>query len=266
SSPLNLNAMIKGDERLNESKLIRIRLDGIEVLQTPLGGQGVLKSTELQRIESELASSLKATGITSPTSSKVDCVTTGTVNSKAIGSHCAGTQLKFERSFVQWLGPEGAVDQGVDMSKLVDSYRSQSTERMKLLEQTRLADLESSKFIGSESCKSCHASSFEKWTKSKHSQAFSTLEKKSRTSDPECVSCHVVGFSEKGGFVSSSKTPHLLNVQCENCHGARKDHVESPITVRKGGLSAKDSCKNCHTPPHSPNYVYEKYWKIIEHK
>jgi hypothetical protein len=75
------------------------------------------------------------------------------------------------------------------------------------------------------------------------------LKKKGKHFDPECLTCHVVGlkpweapenasatdrkFEGGTGFLSLQITPHLKNVQCENCHGPARAHLEnSKINLR----------------------------------
>ena len=81
-------------------------------------------------------------------------------------------------------------------------------------------------YLGAESCASCHQSQFDSWQSTKHATAFSTLENVGKSFDPDCIVCHTVGF-DQGGFIDFVMTPELMNVQCENCHGAGKAHVES---------------------------------------
>ena len=46
-----------------------------------------------------------------------------------------------------------------------------------------------------------------------------------RTSTPECVSCHVVGYQQAGRIPEPRHdAPKLANVQCENCHGMGTMH------------------------------------------
>jgi hypothetical protein len=49
-----------------------------------------------------------------------------------------------------------------------------------------------------------------------------------RTFDGECVVCHVVGFSEKSGFLDAGMPAKLKGVGCESCHGPGSTHVKDP--------------------------------------
>ena len=93
-------------------------------------------------------------------------------------------------------------------------------------------------YVGSKICDDCHDEEYKIWSKglngepSKHAHAYATLQHPPnkrgnipRNFDPECISCHVVGwnpqkyFPYKSGFVSLETTPELKDVGCENCHG-----------------------------------------------
>jgi hypothetical protein len=50
---------------------------------------------------------------------------------------------------------------------------------------------------------------------------------------PECIPCHVVGFRQAGGFQTDLRTPHLVNVQCENCHGMGTEHASDWLSQHK---------------------------------
>jgi hypothetical protein len=124
-----------------------------------------------------------------------------------------------------------------------------------------------SEYAGEETCKTCHAAEYNKWFDSQHAIAYEELEGVNKAFDPACIGCHTVGFGEPGGFVDMSLTPHLLNVQCENCHGAAKQHVESKGAkpVANHDWSKEKICGQCHVQKHSPSFSLEKYWPKIAH-
>ena len=89
-------------------------------------------------------------------------------------------------------------------------------------------------YVGAARCRPCHLPQAKSWEQTKMSKAFELLKpgvaadvkrahnidpEKDYTSDPNCVTCHVTGYGEPGGFVSVEKTPNLVGVQCEACHG-----------------------------------------------
>jgi len=137
-----------------------------------------------------------------------------------------------------------------------------------------------SPFVGNEVCAGCHAEIVSIWQKSRHAHAFATLENKGKHFDPECLACHVVGlkpweapenasvedrkFAGGTGFLSLQTTPHLKNVQCENCHGPARTHLENN-NIKPANNDPKMICANCHQGSHSPVFDFETYWPKIKH-
>jgi hypothetical protein len=142
------------------------------------------------------------------------------------------------------------------------------------------------KFVGTAKCKDCHEESDRVWRKSGHSKAYETLAKLDppRNFDPECVSCHVVGwnpqrfFPYKTGYQSQEKTPHLLDVGCEDCHGPGEFHCKAEeggdqakmdkyrkVMVITKAESEKNQCATCHDGDNSPDFNFKKYWPYVEH-
>jgi hypothetical protein len=146
-------------------------------------------------------------------------------------------------------------------------------------------------YVGSESCKDCHEASYKVWKKSLHSHAYETLENAvpARNFDPECISCHVVGwhpsqfFPYETGFVSREKTPKLMGVGCEDCHGPGEKHVaaergtdtklrlqyRAPQIIKQAEAadptSKKHNCYSCHDLDNSPDFDFKSYWPLVEH-
>jgi len=137
-----------------------------------------------------------------------------------------------------------------------------------------------SPFVGVQVCLGCHLNSGNVWKSSRHSKAFETLEKISKHFDPECLACHVVGLkpwefvAEDSkidpqihgalGFLSPKLTPHLKNVQCENCHGPARAHI-SNNKIAPANKDPKSLCVSCHHGSHSPMFNFESYWEKIIH-
>ena len=141
-------------------------------------------------------------------------------------------------------------------------------------------------FVGSAKCESCHEPSYQVWRKSAHAKAWPTLVdlQPPRNFDPECISCHVVGwdpqhyFPYQSGFLSEAKTPHLVGVGCESCHGPGENHVKAEmgsdaelqkklrqavvVTIEE---SKKRQCYTCHDLDNSPDFDFDSYWPDIEH-
>ena len=128
-------------------------------------------------------------------------------------------------------------------------------------------------YVGADACKGCHLEAYEAWQQSVHAKALDILKAKGKAFDPECVQCHVVGLGEDGGYLSELLTPELAHVQCESCHGPRRDHVKNPVAADKQDADVKEHskskgavCLTCHNEKHSPSFDFETYWPQIEHK
>jgi len=147
------------------------------------------------------------------------------------------------------------------------------------------------RFVGSKKCGDCHDVSYRVWKKSKHSKAYETLVKLDppRNFDPECVSCHVVGwhptkyFPYETGYQSQEKTPLLAEAGCDNCHAPGEAHciaelgtdvalqkkLREAVRITKAesadALSKKPNCFTCHDLDNSPDFDFDSYWPDVEH-
>ncbi len=141
-------------------------------------------------------------------------------------------------------------------------------------------------FVGSQRCESCHDISYDIWRRTPHAKAWETLVEldPQRTHDPECISCHVMGwhptqyFPYEGGFWSEEQTPHLVGVGCEACHGPGGNHVaaemgsdaalqekyRSLMVITKED-SREHQCTSCHDLDNSPDFDFDTYWPHVEH-
>jgi hypothetical protein len=118
-------------------------------------------------------------------------------------------------------------------------------------------------YMGGAACKTCHGAPHKIWVSSPHSHAMQSLKEVNEDRDPECVACHVVGLDRQSGYVNREKTPHLLDVGCESCHGPASAHLKNPTT--KMGKVGAAACAPCHIPQHSPTFDFQKFWPKIKH-
>ena len=149
-----------------------------------------------------------------------------------------------------------------------DEYNAKvKQEYLKRVELRKKRESGESPFVGEEQCKSCHQKQYKIWQESEHAIAFEDLEAVHKSFDPECIQCHTVGFNKPGGFVDINITSHLMNVQCENCHGAAKEHVQSggQKPVANNSWPKEKMCGQCHVQKHSPSFDINKYWPKIAH-
>ena len=151
------------------------------------------------------------------------------------------------------------------------------------------------RFVGSKACAECHQSEFEIWENSPHAHATQSLiaphgrAEIPRQFDPECLSCHTIGWRPQkyvpyeSGFRSLAETLKLQGNGCENCHGPGSEHVrreQEPNStydslnelrrfVHRSLEDAKTSCLECHDLDNSPDFhqqgAFEEYWNKIKH-
>ena len=122
-------------------------------------------------------------------------------------------------------------------------------------------------FVGEAVCQTCHEKQHKTWFDSQHAIAYEDLEDVNKAFDPACVKCHVVGFDQPGGFFDMNVNGHLMGVQCENCHGAGRGHVEAAggKPLPNASWPKEKICAQCHIQKHSPGFSVDKYWPKIVH-
>jgi hypothetical protein len=154
----------------------------------------------------------------------------------------------------------------------LDGWYAQYTAKLKedylrRVEIRKALNAGNTDFIGADACQTCHAKEHEVWSGSLHSHAFEKLEGVNKAFDPNCVGCHVVGYDKPGGYIDPALTSHLAGVQCENCHGAARAHVESGGVkpVANKGWAPAQMCGQCHVGSHSPSFALDNYWPRIRH-
>ena len=114
------------------------------------------------------------------------------------------------------------------MLALLEDYQ-QMLKAENLLEDYPRVEHSHATYTGNESCVRCHSLSTYRYRNDKHAHAFDVIAARKEEYDPECVQCHTVGFGYKSGFISIDKTPNLVDVGCEDCHGPGSKHVENPL-------------------------------------
>lgn len=164
--------------------------------------------------------------------------------------------------FVVWLDKK--FEKPNSMDKAYSLYQLKQGDAFAVWAQDRVSGLKQSSFAGAKNCQPCHQQAYEVWKNSSHSHALATLQNKHKDRDLGCISCHVLGFEEKGGYASQTHSPQFANVQCENCHGPAKEHTQNPSI--QPANNAREACVSCHHTPHSTDFSFLDYWQKIQHK
>ncbi len=124
-------------------------------------------------------------------------------------------------------------------------------------------------YVGSGACIECHEEDHTDWAGTLHATAFDTLVTDGEENNPLCFPCHAVGYGEPSGFVDCEATPHLADVQCENCHGPGSNHSIDPDNVRIDVSLDSSLCGQCHQSCHGlcGEYYHPHYeqWSTSKH-
>ena len=105
-------------------------------------------------------------------------------------------------------------------------------------------------YSGAAACAACHPDRHANWGTTIHATAFDTLIADGHGDNPLCFPCHSVGYGSASGFVDLATTPHLADVQCENCHGPGSSHNADPENVHLGVNMSASLCGECHQSCH----------------
>ena len=183
-----------------------------------------------------------------------------------------------------------------EMLTLLASYQEQlKVQGLEGLQVRPIPHPSGDTFVGSQACADCHREEYEIWENTTHSHALDSLVYPGERSeiprhfDPECISCHVVGwnpqlhFPYSSGYLSLADTPLMQHVGCETCHGPGAGHSDAEtlhasneemlekyrLQVRLPLNEAEKKCMECHDLDNSPDFhvqgAFEHYWEQVEH-
>ena len=166
------------------------------------------------------------------------------------------------------LGPE--IPDKKDIATLVKGFEDSFNEKLRRLEKERAAKEAKTigqgspdHYLGGEVCARCHPAEAAQWKTTKHALAWQTLVDAKKDATPECISCHVVGYNQAGGYKDPGSTPTMVNVQCENCHGMGTQHDAFKTTARR---VTEQTCRSCHTKDTSPEFSFALFEPHVNHK
>lgn len=173
---------------------------------------------------------------------------------------------------VEWGSRNVALDPSAypekpEIAAAVKQVEDKAKEQQRQAQQQKASELEnkisSDKYIGAEKCRRCHEPQYQQWMASGHAQAIPTLVAAGKHQEAECLSCHVTGWKQPGGYTVGVKEPNLENVQCEACHDVGTKHG-------RGELAAKiteETCTRCHTGEwgKAKGFDYASYLQKVTH-
>lgn len=113
-------------------------------------------------------------------------------------------------------------------------------------------NLKGDHFLGVSSCKDCHLSEWARWSDTPHAITYQRLAVGDDWNNHACLPCHVTGYGAPGGHSTSSLSPDLWNVQCEECHGMGTQHSVASVEVSEA------SCLKCHTKDQDPDFDFAR--------
>ena len=172
-----------------------------------------------------------------------------------------------EGEIVEFGSENGSLDKRFRKDPLVLAAASDVEREVEDLKQAERGAVASTKpptefFLGAETCRRCHPSQFDQWAETPHARAFATLETDHGMSKTEdCARCHVTGFDHPSGYVPTSTSPNLENVQCEACHGPGTEHVRTRGQVKM----SETTCTNCHTGEFAKDWNFDEYYDLVVH-
>ncbi len=139
-----------------------------------------------------------------------------------------------------------------------------ATKSMTIASGKKATMVPGNSYIFADACNKCHPQQFKRWRKTAHAKAYNSLIKIDKHFDEECIACHVLGFSQPGGFTDINQVGEFANVQCESCHGPGRLHVKTKgETKLKRDLAKGQMCLQCHIEERSPEFDLESYFHNV---
>ncbi len=153
---------------------------------------------------------------------------------------------------VVWTAPETEGTYTVTVHASNDEKATVSTMNLGSGAYVAVAD---TYYVGEAVCAACHSDKATAWSGTAHAGAWATLQANSHAG-ASCIPCHTVDSQQTPGNGGYDDTPvsAMVNVQCENCHGAGSAHR---ATVNPDAINIDlhaENCGVCHSGSHHPFY------------
>lgn len=158
------------------------------------------------------------------------------------------------------------IEADFDVRTMIDDFYSSAVDGVTNLEPLMTWDkrFTAIQYVGAEVCQSCHSKQYSQWKTTSHAYAMNTLLDVRRHYQPKCVICHVTGGGYETGYKMGDLDHHLINVQCEMCHGPGGNHIKRPTIERMLRTPSAKHCITCHDQEHS-DFNFSSYYPQVKH-
>ncbi|MFZ0391339.1 MAG: multiheme c-type cytochrome, partial [Calditrichia bacterium] len=171
-----------------------------------------------------------------------------------------GTLNKTQGDTVMWTAPS---DSGVYMISVHATDGENIAIGTRNIGVDMYSPTETPYYVGSSVCANCHGNKNTAWAMTAHADAWASLHTSGHAS-PSCYPCHSVGYEGPDGNGGFDEVPieKFQDVQCENCHGAGSEHIQSPSSNLLTLTFDVQNCGKCHEDAHHP---YMEQWEESGH-
>ncbi len=135
----------------------------------------------------------------------------------------------------------------------VAGTRGPSADTQSATPAAGMTSSDASKYVGAETCKTCHEEVYNAWEKTPHWKT--TLDKEGGPSHQGCEGCHGPGAEHVAGGGDVSKiytfkdaSRQESSARCLSCHG--ESHAQSHFS-ESAHASSDVGCLDCHSPHHA---------------
>ena len=118
-------------------------------------------------------------------------------------------------------------------------------------------------------CQECHPVQTDFWNRTRHAQAYATLQSKQQNFNLDCLPCHItVNTADKTDAWSMeallAMPSTLQSVGCETCHDKGLAHADSPDKIKPRRKVEEKTCLTCHTKERDPAFNYRQKLQKVQ--